>query len=134
MENTIEEVGETLINKYTINCIPFEGERFLGKLYVTDKALYYDAQYDMSKEGIKNQLLNSAKVAGGHALLISKEIVDQWKSKGYMYIPKSEIKEVIKKSSFIKKTITLVLSDDQKVVFDYGMMSVNKLEQDIKQN
>ena len=132
MENIIQENKETLINKYTINCIPFKGERYLGNLFVTDKALYYDAQFDMSAKGIRDQIVTSAVAGVGGALVISDRIMDQWKSKGYMMIDKSDIQSVSAKKSFLKKTVIVELEDGQSVIFDYGMMSVNKLLKDIQ--
>lgn len=131
MKKTIEENGEKLLSKYTINCIPFGTGRFLGELFITDKALYYDSQYDMSLDGILNQVVTSAVAASGHALLVSPEIRDQWKSKGYLYVSKSDIKEVIAKKSFFKKTVTVVLKDDETIVFDYGMLGVDGLAKDL---
>ncbi|MDB2657267.1 hypothetical protein N9Y60_04350 [Crocinitomicaceae bacterium] len=132
MEDIIKENEEKILNKYTINCIPFEGERYLGNLVITDKALYYDAQYDMSTKGIRNQITDSAIVAAGGALVISDRIKDQWKSKGYMVVSKQDIQNVSAKKSFLKKTVTVELKDGQTIVFDYGMMSVNKVMKDIQ--
>ena len=132
MKNIIQENGETLINSYTINCIPFGATPLLGKLYISDKALYYDAQYDMSVKGVLDQVVTSAVAASGHALLVSHKIVEQWESKGFIHIPKSEIKSVTAKKSLLKKKVIVELNDDQSIVFDYGMLSVNKLENDIK--
>lgn len=134
MKNEIEANGENVIGTWTINCIPFGGGRLLGKLHVTDKSLYYEAQYDVSFEGITEQIATSAVAAAGHALLVSPEICNQWKDKGYLKIPKADIADIIEKSSFFKKKLTLKLKDDQEIIFDYGMLSVKKLRQAIESN
>ena len=132
IKKAIAENGENLIGKWTINCIPFGSGRMLGKLYVTDKSFYYDAQYDMSLEGVLQNIATSAIAASGHALLVSPEICEQWKSKGFLQVNKSNIKSIGSKSSFFKKTVTVTLNDDQSIVFDYGMLSVKKLEAALK--
>ena len=128
IKDRIEEKGESLIGTWTINCIPFSTGRMLGKLHVTDKTLYYDAQYDMSIEGVIESVMTSAVAASGHSLLVTREICDQWKSKGYLELPKSDIDGITEQSSFFKKKLILILKDKQTVVFDYGMLSVKKLK------
>lgn len=132
MKELIESNSEKLLGSWTINCIPFGSTRTLGKLYVTDKNLYYEAQYDMSLEGIVEQVAVSAVTASGHALLVSGEICKQWKDKGFMQIAKNDISEVQMSSSFFKKKLTLILCDGQSVFFDYGMLSVKKLKSAIE--
>lgn len=132
MKDVIQKNGETLINTYTINCIPFGASPLLGKLYISDKALYYDAKYDMSVKGVLDKVVTSAVVASGHSLLVSHKILDQWESKGFIHIAKADIKNVASKKSLLKKKVIVELNDDQTIVFDYGMLSVNKLEADIK--
>lgn len=132
IKDRIAEKGEKLIGTWTINCIPFQTGRMLGKLYVTDKSLYYDAQFDMSIEGVIENLMTSAISATGHPLIVSREICDQWKSKGYLELSKDEIEGIEEQSSFFKKKITLILKDKQTVAFDYGMLSVRKLKDAIE--
>lgn len=128
IQDDINNSGETLKGSWTINCIPFGGGRLLGKLYISDKSIYYDAQYDMSLGGIVEQITTSAIAAAGHPLLVTKEICDQWKSKGFLHISKEQIDRVEEQSSFFKKKLILHLKDSQSVIFDYGMMSVKKLK------
>ena len=127
MKSTIEQEGEKIIDNWTINCIPFGSSRTLGSLYVTKNKLYFEAQFDSSLSGLIKSVATSAVVASGHALLVTSEILEQWKDKGYLSIEKKHIKNIEEKSSFFKKTVTITLEDDNKVVFDYGMLSVKKL-------
>jgi hypothetical protein len=133
MKKTIEENGEKIIDTWTLHCIPFESSKFLGKLHVTQDNLYFDAQFDSSVKGLINSVATSVVVGSGHALIVSSKIVEDWESKGYMFIDKKSIKNITEKSSFLKKTIILTLEDDSVVIFDYGMMGVKKIIKAIKQ-
>ena len=133
MKKTIEENGEEIIGTWTLNCIPFDASKFLGKLYVTTESLYFDAQFDSSLSGLIGSVATSAVVASGNALLVSSRIVEEWEGKGYMFVEKKSIKNIEEKSSFFKKTVVLTLEDDSVIVFDYGMMGVKKLAEAIKQ-
>jgi hypothetical protein len=130
----IEENNENLIDTWTLNCLPLAGKggRFLGKLYVTDKSLYFEAQYDTSLGGTLKSLITSGAVAMGHPLLVSQEIINSWEEKGFIKIAKQAIKNIESKSSFFKKTVTVTLSDDSQYIFDYGMMGIKKLEEAIR--
>lgn len=132
MKSIIEQDGEQIIDSWTLNCIPFGGSRSLGKLYVTKSKLYFEAQFDSSLKGLIQSVATSVVVASGHTLLVTSEILDQWRDKGYLSIEKKHIKNIDDKSSFFKKTVTVTLEDDSEVVFDYGMLSVKKLVEAIK--
>jgi hypothetical protein len=133
MKDIITSNNESLIGTWTLNCIPFKGTKLLGKLHVTDKSLYFDAQFDSSLSGLISDVVTSAVAASGHALLVAPEIANQWKEKGYLQISKEAITKVSSKSSFFKKTATITIKDDSEVVFDYGMLSVKKLVEAIEQ-
>lgn len=136
IKDIIDKNQETLINTWTLNCLPLAGEagKFLGKLHVTNKNLYFDAQFDTSLSGSLKSILTSGAAALGHPLLVSTEIIESWENKGFIEIPKKDIKNIESKSSFFKKTVTVTLSDDSKYIFDYGMMGIKKLEEAIKQS
>jgi predicted polyphosphate/ATP-dependent NAD kinase len=134
IKELIENNKETKLGTWTLNMIPVneKASRFLGKLHVTDKHIYFDAQFDVSLSGTVNSLIASAGAAAGHAFLVSKQIIDQWKDHGYVCIPKSEIQDIREKKSFLKKTVTVKLKDDSEYIFDYGMLSVSKIVEAIK--
>lgn len=134
IKDLIKKNGETKLGTWTLNMTPVSNKasKFLGKLHVTDKNIWFDAQFDVSLSGTINSLIASAGAAAGHAFLVSKQIIDQWKDHGYLCIPKSEIEDVTEKKSFLKKTVTVKLNDGSEYVFDYGMLSVNKIVEAVK--
>ncbi len=132
LKKLILSKDEKLLGNWTIGCIPMQQGKFLGKLFVTDKTLYFEAQFDISLGGLLEQIAVSAVSAEGHSLLVSQEILKQWQDNGYFEIPKDQIKEVITKTSLLKKKVIILLSDDNEFVFDYGAMSIKKLVEAIK--
>ncbi len=95
MKNEIETKGETYIDSWTLNCYPLDKKfKYLGKLHVSDKGIYFEAQFDSSMKGLLNDILTSAVVASGHSLLVSDRIINQWEEKGFLHVPKSDIKQV----------------------------------------
>ncbi len=109
------EPGEELIDTWTILYKPHGGGAYNGKLYVTDKKLVYDAQFDMSVKGLIRESLTM--VIGSYM---------------YVAIPKDQIKNIEEKTSFFKKQIILTLQNDEKHIFDYGMLSVKKVADAIR--
>ena len=108
------EQGEELIDTWTIIYKPHGGSSYNGKLYVTDKKLVYDAQFDMSVKGL---------IRESFTLVIGSYM--------YVAISKNQIINMEVKSSFFKKQIILTLENDEKHIFDYGMLSVEKLAEAI---
>jgi hypothetical protein len=103
------EQGEQELGSWTMNYLPPGGGRYTGKLLVTDTRLLFDAKFDTSLGGVMDQLMN------------------QYGDHGILSIPKSDISEVKKKSSFLKKQAIVTLTDGQEHVFDYGALSVDKV-------
>ena len=134
IKKLIKSKDENLINTWQLNFIPLnqKGVRLGGKLFVTDKNLYFDVKFDTSLSGLLGEVATSAVSATGNPLLVSKEIISQWQDDGYFTIPKNEIKDVTEKKSFFKKTVTIKLSDDSEYIFDYGMLSVTKIAEAIR--
>ena len=134
IKKLIESNNENLLGTWQLNFIPLnqKGTRLGGKLFVSDKNLYFDVRFDTSLSGLLGEVATSAVSASGHSLLVSQEIMNQWKDNGYITIPKSEIKDVAEKKTFFKKTATITLTDESKYVFDYGMLSVTKIVETIK--
>lgn len=109
------EQGEELIDTWTIIYKPHNGGSYNGKLYVTDKRLVYDAQFDMSVKGLIRE--SFTMVVGSYM---------------YVAIPKDKIKNIEEKKSFFKKQVILTLDNDEKHIFDYGMLSIKKVVEAIK--
>ncbi|MHB0915852.1 MAG: hypothetical protein ACYC5A_05280 [Thermoleophilia bacterium] len=101
--------GEEELGSWTLNYLPPGGGRYTGKLVVTGQRLLFDAKFDTSLGGVIDQLM---KHYGQH---------------GYLSIPKTDIKAVSRKSSMLKKRVTVTLIDGTEHVFDYGMLSIDKL-------
>ncbi len=134
IKKLIKSKNEILFDTWQLNFIPLnqKGVRLGGKLFVTDKNLYFDVKFDTSLSGLLSSVATSAVSASGHSLLVSQEIINQWQDNGYFTIPKSEIKSVTEKKSFFKKTVTIKLSDGSEYVFDYGMLPVTKIAEAIR--
>ena len=116
MSNYEMQPGENELGNWTLNYVPPDGGRYLGKLVVTSARLLFDAQFDTSLTGALKELMI---VSGSH---------------GYISIPKSAIQSVAVKSGFFKKKVTISLANGQEHVFDYGMMSVKKIAAAIESN
>ena len=133
MKHIIVKNGEDIIGTWTLNCIAFDGNRSLGKLFITKDNLYFESQFDSSLSGLVKNIVVTAIASEGHALLVGPEIAKQWEEMGYLKIAKKDISRIEEKSSFFKKTVILYFSDDSRVIFDYGMLGVKKLLEAIKQ-
>lgn len=109
------EPDEQLIDTWTIIYKPHGGGAYNGKLHITTKRLLYDAQFDISVKGLIRESLTL--VVGSYL---------------YVSIPKDQIKDIEEKTSFFKKQIILTLENDEKHIFDYGMLSIKKVAEAIK--
>jgi hypothetical protein len=109
------EPGEQELGDWTLNYLPPSGGRYTGKLTVTDRRLLFDAKFDTSLTGTLRELV----VVGG--------------SYGYLSIPKDRIRSIDVKSSMLKKKVEVTLDDDGVHTFDYGMLSVAKVAEAIRQ-
>jgi hypothetical protein len=110
------EAGEELIDTWTINYRPPTGGFYNGKLHVTNNRVLFDARFEISAKGI---------VLEAYAFNVGSYM--------YVAIPKSHIKDVEEKSTFFKKQAILTLTNGEKHIFDYGMLSVKKVIEAIKQ-
>ena len=110
------ETGEKKIDTWTIIYIDPKGNRYNGKLTVTDRRLLYDAKFDMSFWG-----------------LLEESLFYKTGSEGYLTIPKSRIVKIETKKSFIKKQIIITIDNGQVHTFDYGMLNIDKIVEAIEQ-
>lgn len=106
--------GEIEIDTWTIIYQSPGGDRFNGKLTVTNKRLLYDAKYDVSAKGMMEELM-----------------FVKWGSEGFLEIGKDNIVSVEVEKSFFAKKVLLTLADDSRHVFNYGMLNIDKLVQAI---
>ncbi len=105
---------EKELGRWTLNYIPASGGRFTGPLTVTNQRLLFDAQFNTSAPGALRELM----VFKG-----------TW---GYVAIPKSRITKVDVSSSLLKKKVVVTLDNGESHIFDYGMLSVEKLAEAVK--
>jgi len=99
--------NEKIINTWTIMYLPPSGGRFNGKLFVTNLNLFYDAQFDVSAQGILNELMF---VQNGN--------------KTWLRIPKARITKTEMKKSFFAKQVLVTLDNGEIHCFNYGMLNV----------
>ena len=100
--------GETIINTWTLLYNSPKGDKYNGKLTVTNQRLVYDARFDVSASG-----------------LIDEALFVKWGSEAYIVIPKSRIKNIEPQKSFFAKKVVLRLDDGQKHTFNYGMLNID---------
>lgn len=99
---------EKKIDTWTILYNNPKGDKYNGKLTITNKRLIYDAQFDVSTSGI-----------------IEESLFMKFGSEAYIVIPKSRIKSVDAEKSFFAKKAIITLDNNEKHVFNYGMLNVD---------
>jgi len=96
---------ENLIDEWTLNYLPSEGGRYTGKLAITDKNIYFFAEFSIEFSG------NAVQTAEG-GMKISKENIQSVEST---------------KAMFIFKRVQVTLSDESVHVFDRGILSTKPI-------
>ena len=112
--------GEIEMSRWTIMYLPKTGGKWAGKLVVTNHRVIFDpldSKVDYSAAGIA-----AAAMTGS---LIADELKNYWDA-GTLSIPRTEVKTVSKQGRLTKQVV-MTLADGQEHVFDYGLLSVNKL-------
>jgi len=104
---------EKEIGHWTLNYVPPSGGRYTGPLTVTNQRLLFDAQFNTSVAGTLRELM----VFKG-----------TW---GYISIPKNRVQKVDIVSSLLKKKVVVTLDNGESHIFDYGMLSVQKIAEAI---
>lgn len=100
---------ERELGSWTLNYLPPGGGRYTGPLSVTDRRLLFQATFDSSLAGSL------------------KELIIYRDTHGFLVIPKERIRQVERKSGFLKKQVLVTLDSGEVHTFDYGMLSVDKL-------
>lgn len=114
---------------WTINYEPEEGGRFTGKLTVDDENLKFVSLYDSSNAVIVKSIagvVGSLVATGGNLAYVSNNDTELT-----VTLPKCEIKRTEVKNSFWAKRLIVTMNNDQRFVFNYGMLSVAKLAEAI---
>lgn len=108
MIRTEQRAGESIVDSWTVNAsIPETDRRWLGKLWVTSQRAVFEPLYD-------NTDFASA-VYGANA------------SSDSFSIEYAEVAQVSARKSFFKKIVVIELQSGSSWLFDYGMLSVDKL-------
>jgi len=117
-------MGDAL-GTWTVNYLPDEGGRYTGSLAVETDRLYFETLYESSNKTIvKAIFLDTATfaAAGGHTVYRysndDSAVVD---------LPSGEIAGVEAAKKGMTKRAVVTVTDGERFVFDYGMLSVKKL-------
>ena len=107
--------GEKDLGTWTILYLPPNGGKYNGKLTITNKNLYYDAQFDVSAKG-----------------LVEEALFVKWGSEAFVCIPKNRIKSVDTAKSLFAKKVLVTLDNGDVHTFNYGMLNIDKVTEAIK--
>ena len=110
---------------WTINFEPEQGGRVTGKLTVDHEHVSFVALYDSSNATILKSVagaLGSFAATGGHGVYLSDT-----DSELEFRLPKSEIESTATAKKMLAKRVIITMKSGQKFVFNYGMLSVDKL-------
>jgi hypothetical protein len=102
--------GETKIDTWSLFYLPPNGNKYNGKLTVTNQRLLYDAMFDASIKG-----------------LLAEAVFVKWGSEGYLEIDKRDIQSVNVVKKLFSKSCTVTLMDGSRHTFDYGAMNIDKV-------
>ncbi|MBI3135183.1 MAG: hypothetical protein HYZ14_10965 [Bacteroidetes bacterium] len=100
--------GEQEIDTWTLLYTGPKGDKYNGKLTVTNQRLIYDAQFDVSAAG-----------------LIEEALFVKFGSEAFIVIPKNRIKTIEAQKSFFAKKVVLTLDTGEKHLFNYGMLNID---------
>ncbi len=101
---------ETKLGTWTTNMIMPGGAKYLGKLTVTDRNVYFEAKFDSSISG-----------------LVSSALLEVKDADGILTIPRDSIEKIEPKTSFFKKKINIKVKEHGDFVVDYGMLSISSM-------
>ncbi|HEC10739.1 MAG TPA: hypothetical protein ENI86_14425 [Acidimicrobiales bacterium] len=110
---------------WTINYVPAEGGRFTGNLSVDAEGVRFETLYESSNSTIVKAIfadVSTFALAGGHT--VYRYSNDRTAT---VQLPAAEIAAVTPHKKGLKKRIAITMSNGEEFVFDYGMLSVNKL-------
>jgi hypothetical protein len=114
---------------WTINLEPEEGGRVTGELTVDDENVRFVALYDSSNATILKSIagaLGSFAASGGHATYLRNTDTELELS-----LPKTEIASTTTAKKMLAKRVIVTMKSGHKFVFNYGMLSVDKLAEAI---
>jgi hypothetical protein len=115
------EQGEEKVGQWTIHYLPSTGGKFAGKLLVTDRRILFDPLNP--KQDLSLATAIDALRVGG---IVGDHFRNYWDGEG-LKIPRADVQSVEKRRSSMMKQVAVKLADGQEFVFDYGLLSVDKL-------
>jgi len=107
--------GEVELGKWTLNLCPHGGGRYTGPLTVTNQRVLFLSKFDTSLSGAIAELI----VYKGDYGLIS--------------IPKDQIQKVDVVGGLLKKKVAIMMINGAVHTLDYGLLSVEKIAEAIRQ-
>ncbi len=115
------EPGEAKVGKWTINYVPPTGGKFVGKLLITDRRILFAPQnpkQDLSlATAIDDFRVDGVRGYGAR---------NHWDGES-LSISRADVRSVQQRRSGIMKQVVMTLADGKELVFDYGVLSVDKL-------
>lgn len=102
--------GESPVDTWNIMYLPDSGNKYNGKLTITNQRLIYDVRFDADA-----------------APSMPGEMYARWKKEGYVEIFKSEIRQVNVEKTVMVKKVTIILADGSEHTFNYGVLNIDKV-------
>ena len=133
IKKVIQANNEQFLGRWTLYCTPLkDGQKFLGKLFISNTHLYFEFQFNSSLSVLLSSISANMMLSSGNSLMLSHQILEHWRDNGYLTISKSDIINISEKKSFLKKTLIIRLSDGSQYVFDNGILPISRIIQAIQ--
>jgi hypothetical protein len=104
------DASEQELGTWTTNFIIPDVGRFLGDLTVTSINVIFMSKFDLSLGAI-----------------IDKAFFRTIDQESFIVIPRNQIQNFAAKKSILNKRVTIMTSDNNEFIIDYGMMSVDPI-------
>lgn len=115
------EAGEAKLGKWTIAYLPPTGGKFVGKLLVTDRRILFAPQNPKQDISLTTAI-DDFPVDGVRGYGTR----NRWDGES-LSISRADVRSVEKRRNGMMKQVVVTLADEQEYVFDYGVLSVDKL-------
>jgi hypothetical protein len=115
------EPGEAKVGKWTITYVPPTGGKFVGKLLITDRRILFAPQNPKQDLSLATAI-DDFRVDGVRGYGTR----NHWDGES-LSISRADVRSVQKRRSGMMKQVVVTLADGKEFVFDYGVLSVDKL-------
>jgi uncharacterized protein YdaL len=126
LETIILKTNETLFGRWLLSCSPMNQGIYEGNLYVTDKAIYFDAPFNKMLNHLIDVFSSPSSIE--NELSFTVNLLKYWREHNYLEIYKNDIKEILVRTSFLKKKMIVILKDENEIVFYTGLFFSRKIE------